>query len=348
MRLQQQLQQLQEQYDSTVTTLHQTRANFLASEKKNHELELQLLQQRQPPPLPPSPPSPTPSAVTSPRGMEEQIEIQQLEGRVKYYQEELAEQRAQCQQLNEKIIRFNSELLDYKNRLGQKEKDFDEERRQQLEQQKMIEDLERKLKDLEEQQRQERRDEGFLRASQQQQTQRSKSQPLRSHHHADGLHLEETELRRDDENLVQLRGYFDETESSIAPEDDHLAPPHPQSRHRQSTQRSLQFSTQAITPQERSVAEIIASMLMEELEKLEMVAVRHRGHPERNSGDRKGGRGPDRGALEELSVKVALRLLWSARDREGQRMSLQELLSDQRFLSDLIADTQVSPPLPPS
>lgn len=309
-RLQQQLQQFQEQHDSTLATLHQTRSQLLASEKKNHELELQLLQQRPPLPLPP-PPS-VPSPATSPR-VEEQIEIQRLEGRVKYYQEELAEQRAQYQQLNEKVIRFNSELIDCKNRLGLKEKDFDEERNQKLEQQKLIEELERKVRDFEEEQ------------LQRQDLQQSKSVQARSHR----FPQKAAAVEGDGECATQRRGYFDETESSIAPEDDHAGHPqlqaYPRHGHSESqVHRPQQFSTQAITPQERSVAEIIASMLMEELEKFNI-------------------RAPGRSALEEISVKVALRLLWSARDLDGQgqRLSLQELLSDQRLLSDLIADTQV-------
>jgi hypothetical protein len=269
------------------------------------------------------------------------MELQRLEGRVKYYQEELGEQRAQFQQLNEKVIRFNTELVEYKNRLSEKEKELEEERNGKLEQQKMVEDLEGKMRDLEDQQRQ-------WKQQQQQQGQQQERQQRRGEGFFGGPQHHEQQ-QRSSRSRIQPgmgvgdghgRGYFDETESSIAPEDDIQSQPR---HHRQpnSQPRQHQFSMQTISPQERSVAEIIASMLMEELERLEGgAAVRSRRHGQ-----------PDKSALEEISVKVALRLLWSARDRdrdvEGQRLSLQELLSDQRFLSDLIADTQVIPP-PPS
>ena len=116
-------------------------------------------------------------------------------------------------------------------------------------------------------------------------------------------------------------GYFDETESTIGPDDDDY-------KFSDKNKILSQTPRYQLSQYERSAAESIASILVEELD---------RGLVEKKQLKNKE-------SIFDISIKVALRLLHSA-SREGSEdnrgFSLNEILSDQRFLSELIADTQV-------
>jgi hypothetical protein len=322
----------QQQLEATNSLFQQTRDHLarIQIENKNYEIEIQSLQKISTLPSNSYPISPQSSALLPPAPLqtsEEKIEIERLEGRIKYYQEQLDEQRNQCSVMNENLLRSHAELMEHKQQLRTKDRELIEEQSQNKE-------LKRAMEEMKKRSDQQTRQEQIESQGRRKVSQTTSSPPLS---------LDDVEVveRRSTRGEVGVRGggvgarhgsgYFDESESTIAVDD--IGPfsqnrPHGGQIREGGRGERGKAGDHQLTQHERSAAEMIASIFIEEMQP-------HCSLP---------GKKISESVLYEVSVKVALRLLCDARKvRDGiAGSSLLELLNDRRFLADLVADTQVT------
>lgn len=288
---------------------------MIKSEKKYHELEVQLIKNSstQSPQIQPS------QQFTSIRNtnesiessFEDKIEITRLEGRIKYYEKEQQDHRYQLEEMSEKIMKYNIDINDYKNRLSIKEKELLDEKQKSLELNEKVKNLELKISELK---KIKENDYQILTSSS---SPRPISIPIPP------LSSSLLQQQQQQQSSSPSPGYFDETESTIGPDENDYKF---LDKNKIQTTRSTRYH---LSQYERSATESIACILVEELERGGLILKKQLKNKE---------------SIYDISVKVALRLLHIASENNSKEFSgysLNEILSDQRFLNELITDTQV-------
>jgi hypothetical protein len=332
----------QQQLEATLALFHQTRDHVsrLQVENKNSEQEIQNLQKMSTTNSLTQPPSPSPAPPPL-QISDEKLEIQRLEGRLKYYQEQLDEQRQHSAVMNEHLLKSQTELFENKEFQRKQEQEFIETLSQNKELKRILEELRNKVTGYEVQMKEMMGAGAGVGVGVKNERRRIEPPATLS---PDEVGVDERRRYVSSSDAIPRGvaprdggGYFDESESTIEVGDE-LRPFGDQMRGGGGGRRARtgargdggRGAGHQLTQHERGAAEIISSILVEEMQ-----------HSIPN------GKKIQENVLYEVSVKVALRLLCDARKgREGSDgLSLLELLEDRRFLADLVADTQVVSPL---